>query len=549
MRKSALRTYILASTFLASGMAHAVWKIGESLPWIKDLTQDVHSWSSSGDQTPSSNSSDQDASLSDQALPSDWVEVEIATSLVNAEEPSTSHDPSQDWVAIDITPIPILKPWPLPPPEISQEILEESCARENQSETTHSEKREISPSPILFPEDRGQEKSEKPTSSSSLQITPVAQAIEPFQTTLEAEDLFEEMGSSIGEALLEAESSGGTLHDIQQVGFVAQEEKDEAILVKPLVDNSFVQESFASQMLYHQMMGERLTHYRLARRGYSAGECTIPFNYWMKGYGEYARQRVREGDIPGSYHSYTSAWALGRDKALERGLIGASFGFARFHIHHTSPAYATTHANSYQVALYGEWDEAAWYTRWMVSYAYNQYHTDRRFFSGSLSLVGEDRFNGWQAGAYGEIGYDYPCHAWYVTPALGLYYAHLTLQSYTQSGLDTANQTVNGSHYNRIRPVLGIRLTYRESDIWQPEVHARIFYNIKNDRMRMTSTFGEGGSSFVTESFLPHATGYNVGASVTRVGCSPWIWSLSYDVEKRGRYLLQAGFLSLRYVF
>lgn len=350
----------------------------------------------------------------------------------------------------------------------------------------------------------------------------------------------------------------GTFGKIQNEldNFSTAGEQENALgALAPIVDNSFVQQSVAAQTLYQQVIGQRFEDARFSHgSGYPSGDClTLGWRYWGQGYGGHAKQNA--SNLSGTYHSHLYGIAVGADtpffNAQGEGIVGLSLSISRLAIHHH--AGADTQANGYQAALYGGWEDSTRYACWMMACAYNHYHTKRHFFFGPLELSARDAFNGWQASAYGEVGYDFEYDNWHMLPAFSLYGAYLTLGSYTQTGLDTANQKIDASHYTILKPILGIRVAYdwalSSGLAWRPSVYARVLYNLKSDRMHTTSTFTSGGFSFSTEGFVPHRLAYNVGANLTCAGDSPWIFSASYNVEFRREYRAHSGSLWVKYAW
>ena len=138
-------------------------------------------------------------------------------------------------------------------------------------------------------------------------------------------------------------------------------------------------------------------------------------------------------------------------------------------------------------------------------------------------------------------------------PLLSLYYSHLHLHSYNETGAGTADLAVEASHYNFLNASAGIKFVYDyqffESYLTtiQPEVHTLVFYELSDDRMEVTAEFTGGGPSFITKGFNPARGGLNVGGSINVFRQTGIVLSAEYDFKLKEDYYANAGFLRFRY--
>ncbi|HRE31879.1 MAG TPA: autotransporter outer membrane beta-barrel domain-containing protein, partial [Candidatus Berkiella sp.] len=138
-----------------------------------------------------------------------------------------------------------------------------------------------------------------------------------------------------------------------------------------------------------------------------------------------------------------------------------------------------------------------------------------------------------------------------------LYFSHLALTGYNESGAGTASQSVDSHSYNMLKAGAGVRAAYRcpmempyriRPIIFQPEVRMNAFYDFINDNMETTSNFTGGGPSFTTLGAVPAASSFNLGASLSVFSdYNDYIVTISYDFETKRDYNANAGFLRLRY--
>lgn len=350
--------------------------------------------------------------------------------------------------------------------------------------------------------------------------------------------------------------------------FTTKDQLNDALAaLAPIVDGSYMQETFSAQLLGYGAVSDRIRYLRQRKiiptvnnhfdSGIASGDDWDDNGHgrWFKLYGQYSDQDVRE-QVAG-YNAETWGMALGSDVSLnDLNLVGASLNFSHTYVgHDVSDSKSSIY--SLQGALYGEQDFCDWfYFNWVTSVAYNKYTTERNFNFGLLPLSPKADFNGWQFGAKGELGYEYLYRGFHVVPNTSLYYSYLGLTGYNESGAGTANQMVDAQHYSMLKGGIGVRTAYncpydmgdRRSLIFQPEVRMNFFYDFINDNMQTTSNFTGGGPSFVTNGFTPAPGSFNVGASLSMFSdFSNYVVTMSYDFETKADYTANAGFLRLRY--
>ncbi len=350
--------------------------------------------------------------------------------------------------------------------------------------------------------------------------------------------------------------------------FTAEAQFNDALAaLAPIVDGSFMQETFAAQLLGYGAVSDRIRHLRQQRMipsakppfasGLSYGDDCDENGHgrWFKLYGQYADQDIRES-VAG-YNSETWGVAIGSDVSLnDLNLVGVSANFSHTYVgHDVSDTKSSIY--SLQGALYGEQNFCDWwYFNWVASVAYNKYTTERNIVFGLLPLSPKADFIGWQFGTKGELGYEYLYRGFHIIPNTSLYYSHLALNGYNESGAGTASQSVDAQYYNMLKAGMGVRAAYycpynmgdRRSIIFQPEVRMNAFYDFINDNMATTSNFTGGGPSFVTIGATPAATSVNLGASLSVYSdFTNYVVTLSYDFEGKPDYHANAGYLRVRY--
>ncbi|MCS5712268.1 autotransporter domain-containing protein [Candidatus Berkiella aquae] len=351
--------------------------------------------------------------------------------------------------------------------------------------------------------------------------------------------------------------------------FTTKEQLNDALAaLAPIVDGSYTQEVFAAQLLGYGAVSDRIRYLRQRKNvpvvgkgfesGLSSGDDWDDNGHgrWFKLYGQYSDQGTR--DSVAGYNSETWGVAIGSDVSLnDLNLIGVSANLSHTYVGH-DVSNSKSSIYSLQAAIYGEQDFCDWwYFNWVTSVAYNKYTTERNFVFGLLPLSPQADFVGWQFGTKGELGYEYLYRNWHIIPNTSLYFSHLALNGYNESGAGTASQNVDSHSYNMLKAGAGVRAAYRcpmempyriRPIIFQPEVRMNAFYDFINDNMETTSNFTGGGPSFTTLGAVPAASSFNLGASLSVFSdYNDYIVTISYDYETKRDYNANAGFVRLRY--
>lgn len=378
----------------------------------------------------------------------------------------------------------------------------------------------------------------------------------------------------VAEALDSIVASGfqpafGAMSDLlAQIGsFTSTEELNEALeTLAPIVDGGFLFESFNLQQEVFGQIGERMDRVSFwqkhlpssARKsGVSSGDEAVVVGYgdfgssiWAKTFHQHAHQSRRRG-----IEGYSdNAWGIiaGYDRLLtDTFQIGGAFSVSQLKIHHHITDNARTKANSYQGTLYAglNWD-CPLFINGLFGFAYNDYTTHRQIFFGDLFLQPQGDYSAWQTGAQVEAGYIFDKWGYHLIPNASLFYSHLDLTGYEETGAGTVNQSINVSRFDTLLAGIGSKIAYDKiwcNWLYQPEAHANVYYALITDRMETTSQFIGAGPSFGTNGFRPARLSFDVGASVTLFTHTGFSFMASYDFGIKSEYTSHAGFLRARY--
>lgn len=237
---------------------------------------------------------------------------------------------------------------------------------------------------------------------------------------------------------------------------------------------------------------------------------------WVQGYGDYVHQGKRE--LSNGYRAKIWGSVLGIDRLFMDGelRLGLAQGFGSSKIR-SKDNYGRTSINSYQTALYGEYQgrDKPYIFDAVLSYGYNDYDSSRHVSVGAINRTARSEYNGQQFSSYFETGYKFKKNNFDIIPLLALDYTYLYLSDYMENGAGALNLTVNSHTYNSLKPGIGCRLSRAfetKSGIFTPELRFRYFYDVLNDAQETVASFAGGGTSFRTTGYKPAPSSFNLGA-------------------------------------
>jgi outer membrane autotransporter protein len=363
----------------------------------------------------------------------------------------------------------------------------------------------------------------------------------------------------VAEALDAIIASGLATGELQslifQLGsFTSADQLNDALAtLAPNVNGAILEQFNWLRTMFDSVVMERMIHRGSIRgvQGHNYGDDPErPYGAWVKLLGQYAEQDERH-DIDG-FHDNVWGIAIGGDLMIsEQALMGLALSYSHLNAENVNIR-ASTNAKSYQATLYGDYEFICpWYVNWLAAAAYNDYDAQRTIEFLNVTLHPESDFHGWQWGAKAEVGYDHVEGPAHLIPLVSLYYSHLDVDGYTETGAGTANQTVDENDFDLLQGGIGIRFAYDcpfDIDVIQPEFHAMAFYNFVNDRFETTSEFTGAGPSFTTAGARPPRGSYNLGVSLATFNTDRgMVFSASYDFYFKEDYESHAGFVRMRY--
>jgi outer membrane autotransporter protein len=333
--------------------------------------------------------------------------------------------------------------------------------------------------------------------------------------------------------------------------------------LSPIVDGAIMTESFNIQNMIFGAIGDRMDRMNFwlihddrskgknkHKKGISSGDIFDTDNgFWVKMLFQHGNQEERSQII--GYNNHTWGVTVGADTMItEQSMVGASVSWTDLDVNdHVS--LSKTNANSYQGTLYTAIDfNCPLFFNGYVGVAYNNYITSRNIVFNDLEFFPRGHFHGLQTGAKAEMGYIFGS-GFHTIPLASLYYSHLSLRSYQETGASTANQLINGADFDTLLGGVGVKFVddYVMNDymLLQSEIHAMAFYDVIGDQMQLTSQFTGSGPSFITQGFTPAQASFDIGTSFILFTHYDFTLSANYDFAFKEDYTSNSGFLRVRY--
>ena len=245
----------------------------------------------------------------------------------------------------------------------------------------------------------------------------------------------------------------------------------------------------------------------------------------------------RKADNIASQYDYSlGGFSLGMDRRLsDRFMTGVSVGYS-----HTNLAFDhlvnTGNADSYKMAIYGDYDAGPWYADAIISYATNDYDTERVITVGSLTRTATGNFTGKETSAYMEGGYEILYNRFHIQSLASLQLTHIALDDYTENGAGVLNLAVGSKSTNSCLGSFGLRIfrpTKAASNLLlSPEARILWAHEFSNDDRAINAGFaGVPASSFVVAGDKPVNDSVLFGLGLNALYKESFNLYLNYDVN------------------
>lgn len=283
--------------------------------------------------------------------------------------------------------------------------------------------------------------------------------------------------------------------------------------------------------------------------GMVAGDAVAVNGFWVQLYHTTGDQDERKG-IHG-YDLETTGLALGADAPVgEHADLGFAFAYGQTEV--DSDIDSTIDVDSYQLSLYASYNPGRWFADGIVSYARNQYETERTLFTGAVAKA---NYDGDQYDVRARAGYPFAIgDALQLTPILSAQYTLLDEEKYRERGAGNSGLIVDADTNEAF--VLGASLeaswtfTSANQVTWVPSLTLGVFEDLIGDEVELQSGFiGLPDATFVSRGADVATTSYVAGVGLQVAGQGNLSVSLRYDHLSRDDYSGQSASATLRYAF
>jgi outer membrane autotransporter protein len=180
--------------------------------------------------------------------------------------------------------------------------------------------------------------------------------------------------------------------------------------------------------------------------------------------------------------------------------MGASFAYTYTSINGKGDGNAQTNLNSYQFSLYSDYTSKRFYLESMVGYARSANSTVRELTFGGLNRQAKGAYgaNQYMASIGGGMTITLGPQTW-LTPRVGLTYAHYAADAYTEEGAGNLNLRVGSDAVSVLQASIGARVETRirgDGASLIPFASVDLNYDLLGQESRVSGEFIGGGGVF-----------------------------------------------------
>ncbi len=199
--------------------------------------------------------------------------------------------------------------------------------------------------------------------------------------------------------------------------------------------------------------------------------------------------------------------------------------------------------DSHTFMLYGEYKPSNWYVNGIASYGMSKYKEKKSSLLGGFSGKYDVDVFGLQA----MTGYEALAGSVNVTPEIGLRYAHLDQEAYT----DTAGQRVKAEDQDILTAVADVKaskeVAFDNGISLRPEARLGVTYDLMDGDN--SAVVNVGSSSYRVEGESLERFGVEAGVGLTASLNESWDISAGYEGKFRKDFEDHSGILSAKYKF
>ncbi|MBI1209525.1 MAG: autotransporter domain-containing protein [Azospirillum sp.] len=190
----------------------------------------------------------------------------------------------------------------------------------------------------------------------------------------------------------------------------------------------------------------------------------------------------------------------GLEMQLDRGVIGASFGYVRDDID-SSDYSNTAKVNNYAFSVYGGTTVGKMFFDASVGYILKNVDTKRNITFGGLNRTADGSSDGGTISFAADAGYTLSLQDGIVVePSIGLRFNNYHMDAFSETGANSLNLTVDEQDYNSLTSVLGARIAKNikldSGTVLVPEARIGWEHQLLDSYSTATARLALGGSKF-----------------------------------------------------
>ncbi len=363
-------------------------------------------------------------------------------------------------------------------------------------------------------------------SPSALAVTPVAADL----TGVSADANLSAFGGAVTEAFSAGALGAEAVALLNGVSGAAEFESVSLELL-PAIYEGVTREIFETQSLSNAFVDRRVQ-----------GEGT---GVWGQALYRTANRDAESLSVTG-YDADAFGFTIGADRAFSEAFTaGLAFSYADIDIDEDGAQPENAEIDSYQISGYADFNAGAFFATGLVGYSFNNVDTDRTTALGGVTgSFDVDGIN-----AQTTIGYDLIPGEARFTPLIGLHYANLSSDSYTETG--GLGLEIDGEDVSFLDLRAGFEAALnRQGETWsvQPLLRAAFVYDAIADE-RAFDIGLSGAAPFRLTSTEPAEARAEFGAGLRLAHQSGFSLNLEYDGELADNYTAHGLFLRAEFRF
>lgn len=299
----------------------------------------------------------------------------------------------------------------------------------------------------------------------------------------------------------------------------------------------------------------RLASLRSGETGMNAGEVVEGMNAWIQGFGQQSDQDARDGVSGYDADTYGIAVGIDTEKLADDVTVGLAFAYATTDVESDAISNATTDVDSYQLSLYGNLDlDEDTFVTGQVGYMWSENDT-RRTAGGIAGLTANGSYDSDAVVVGAAVGRNYATGhgSLVVTPTVSANYMHYSADSYTETGANGANLTVDSDALNMFEVGLGVDAEWNIENAngsrIMPSLGLGVRHDLIGDEFEASNQFAGGGTAFKVKGADPASTTFDAGLGLKYQSTSNWTLSADYNFEYKSDYSSNAGMVKAAFQF